>query len=222
MYLTLISQVTVLHPGLSEEIHIIVAGFHNDNTNNFVSSNPFDKLCWLRRLIEVYRAEKDLETDDDGRIVPEASQAKVQKWMKKKMVESGQDLEQALGVAASGVRIVVSLALDFTDATFAFGKEICSTDVSDILITYWYNSIPVLLKICRLKAKSNFFKSYLWDAKKFPNLKKIDFAFREQFFIKFEKPKNLRFGKNLSTESKINFFQILLMGCKFFSKSEKN
>ena len=138
MYLTLISQVTVLHPGLSEENHIIVAGFHNDNTNNFVSSNPFDKLCWLRRLVEVYVAEKGLETDDDGRIVPEPRQVTVQNWMKKKMAESCQDLEKALGVAASGVRIVVSLALDFTDATFAFGKEICSDDVSDILITYCY------------------------------------------------------------------------------------
>ena len=138
MYLILMSKVIVLNPGLSEEIHIIVAGFHNDNTNSFVKYNPFDKLCWLRRLIDVYVTEKGLHVDHEGRIHPEVSQAKVQKWMKKKMAESGQDLAKALDVAESGIKIVVHLALDLTDVAFAHGKEIWSTDVSDILIAYWY------------------------------------------------------------------------------------
>ena len=121
-----------MNPGLSEEVKIIVAGYHNDNTNYFVQYNPFDKLCWLRRLIEVYIIDKNMDVDDEFRMTNE-KQSNVQKWIQTRMEESGQDLAKALQVTKTVLRIIVTLAMDLTESAYVWGKKICSTDVSNLV-----------------------------------------------------------------------------------------
>ena len=100
--------------------------------------SPFDKLCWLRRLNEVYVIDKDLEVDEEGR-GRGLKQAKVQAWIRQKLEASGQKLENTLGVkSGTSVRIMVQSAMDLTNSAYEWGKEICSArEVSNSI--WWYS-----------------------------------------------------------------------------------
>ena len=107
---------------------VIIANYNNNLANTVVHQTAFDKVCYVRKLYEIYIADKDLDVDESGR-VPKASQKDFTDWAEAKLAVTGQKLEEAVGTKKSNVRIIVGTAMDTSNEGFAYAKELCKHEV---------------------------------------------------------------------------------------------
>ena len=126
--------VQILVHDCPKDMMIIIANYNNNITNAIVNQTAFDKVCYVKRLYDIFLVEKDYPVDADGRNKQMKQVGKFTEWAEERLSVTGQCLADAIGTKQSNVRTICQNAMHITKTALDWAKELCKSEVSEVIV----------------------------------------------------------------------------------------
>ena len=124
--------VQILVPDIPQDMMVIIANYNNI-TNTIVDQTAFDKVCYVRRLYDIFLVEMEYAVDADGRNKDIKTTKEFIEWAEARLSVTGQGLADAIGTKESNVRTVCQNAMHIANTALEWAKELCTTEVSEVM-----------------------------------------------------------------------------------------
>ena len=126
--------VQILVHDCPKDMMIIIANYNNNITNAIVNQTAFDKVCYVKRLYDIFLVEENYPVDADGRNKDMKQVKKFTDWAEDRLSVTGQCLADAIGTRQSNVRTICQNAMHITKTALDWAKELCKSEVSEVIV----------------------------------------------------------------------------------------